>query len=124
MKFTDKIMMKVRKSMQPRGYVLVADAGDCALELPEGETIGECQRPLRASTAQGERIALAHSETVPAGTTQEFDVAILKDDLVPVVLEWFAYGEFHGTGQWRNSGKGRFVCRVTDEDGKVLHDTL
>ena len=94
------------------------------LVLPEGETIGECQRPLRASTAQGERIALAHSETVPAGTTQEFDVAILKDDLVPVVLEWFAYGEFHGTGQWRNSGKGRFVCRVTDEDGKVLHDTL
>lgn len=94
------------------------------LALPEGEAIGECQRPLRAQTAQGERIALAHSETVPAGTTQEFDVALLKDDLVPVVLEWLAYGEFHGTGQWRNSGKGRFVCRVTDEGGKVLHDTL
>lgn len=94
------------------------------LVLPEGEAIGECQRPLRAQTAQGERIALAHSETVPAGTTQEFDVALLKDDLVPVVLEWLAYGEFHGTGQWRNSGKGRFVCRVTDEGGKVLHDTL
>lgn len=94
------------------------------LVLPEGEAIGECQRPLRAQTAQGERIALAHSETVPACTTQEFDVALLKDDLVPVVLEWLAYGEFHGTGQWRNSGKGRFVCRVTDEGGKVLHDTL
>ena len=51
-------------------------------------------------------------------------MALLKDDLVPVVLEWLAYGEFHGTGQWRNSGKGRFVCRVTDEGGKVLHDTL
>ena len=105
------------------GLVFVAPR-KVPLVLPEGESIGECQRPLRASTAQGERIALAHSETVPAGTTQEFDVALLKDDLLPVVLEWFAYGEFHGTGQWRNSGKGRFVCRVTDEDGKVLHDTL
>lgn len=26
--------------------------------------MGECQRPLRASTPQGERVALAHSETV------------------------------------------------------------
>lgn len=105
------------------GLVFVAPR-KVPLVLPEGEAIGECQRPLRASTAQGERIALAHSETVPAGTTQEFDVALLKDDLVPIVLEWLAYGEFHGTGQWRNSGKGRFVCRVTDEGGKVLHDTL
>ena len=31
--------------------------------------IGNCQRPLRAQTAQGERIALANSETVPAGST-------------------------------------------------------
>ena len=29
------------------------------LVLPEGATIGECQRPLRAQTAQGERVALA-----------------------------------------------------------------
>ena len=33
----------------------------------EGE-IGDCQRPLRAQTAQGERVALANSETVPALT--------------------------------------------------------
>jgi hypothetical protein len=103
------------------GLVFVAPR-KVPLILPDGEKMGECQRPLRASTAQGERIALAHSETVPAGTTQEFDVALLKDDLVNVVLEWFAYGEFHGTGQWRNSGKGRFVCKVTDENGKVLFE--
>lgn len=78
------------------------------LVFPEGGAVGECQRPLRASTAQGERIALAHSETAPAGTTQEFKVTVLKDDLMPLVKEWLAYGILHGTGQWRNSGKGRF----------------
>lgn len=78
------------------------------LVLPDGGEVGECQRPLRASTAQGERIALAHSETVPAGTTQQFKVTVLKDDLMPLVEEWLAYGILHGTGQWRNSGKGRF----------------
>ena len=79
------------------------------LVLPEGATIGECQRPLRAQTAQGERVALAHSETVPAGTTQTFQVPVLRDDPMPLVLEWLAYGRLHGTGQWRNSGKGRFT---------------
>ena len=84
------------------------------LVLPEGGTIGECQRPLRASTAQGERIALAHSETVPAGTKQAFDVVLLRDDLEDLVREWLEYGRYHGTGQWRNSGKGRFVCTITE----------
>ena len=79
------------------------------LALPEDAAIGECQRPLRAQTAQGERVALAHSETVPAGTTQTFQVHVLRDDLMPLVLEWLAYGRLHGTGQWRNSGKGRFT---------------
>ncbi len=31
--------------------------------------VGSCQRPLRAQTAQGERIAIANSETVPAART-------------------------------------------------------
>lgn len=83
------------------------------LVLEDGAAIGDCQRPLRASTAQGERIALAHSETVPAGTRQEFDVILLKDDLVPLVTEWLEYGKYHGTGQWRNSGKGRFTCEIS-----------
>ena len=82
------------------------------LILPDGGSVGDCQRPLRAQTAQGERIALAHSETVPEGTRQEFDVVILKDDLEPLVIEWLEYGAYHGTGQWRNSGKGRFVCEI------------
>lgn len=78
------------------------------LVLPEGESVGEMQRPLRASTAQGERIALAHSELVPAGTTQTFTIKLLRDDLEPLVREWMEYGELHGTGQWRNASYGRF----------------
>lgn len=70
--------------------------------------IGTCQRPLRGQTAQGERIALASSESIPAGATIEFTVRCLADSLMPAVVEWLDYGELRGIGQWRNSGKGRF----------------
>lgn len=78
------------------------------LDLPEGGKIGNCQRPLRASTPQGERIALSNSETVPAGTTCEFTVKCYVDNDEKLVREWLDYGAWGGTGQWRNSGKGRF----------------
>ena len=71
--------------------------------------MGTCQRPLRASTAQGERIALASSETVPAGAECEFTIVCLVDNDIDLVKEWLEYGQFHGMLQWRNSGKGRFV---------------
>lgn len=74
--------------------------------------IGECQRPLRASTAQGERIALAHSETVPANTYIVFTIICTehdKYDLLAAVREWLDYGKRRGMLQWRNSGKGTFV---------------
>ena len=70
--------------------------------------MGNCQRPLRASTAQGERIALANSEAAPAGTWIEFDVKCYTDTMYDAVYEWLDYGEDRGIGQWRNSGKGRF----------------
>lgn len=68
-----------------------------------------CQRPLRAQTAQGERIALANSEAMAAGTTAEFEVICMADGLMDFVREWLDYGEWHGLGQWRNSGKGAFT---------------
>ena len=74
----------------------------------EGE-IGNCQRPLRAQTAQGERIALANSEMCPAGTTAEFTVKCLQDGLLDAVREWMDYGSLNGLGQWHNSGMGRFT---------------
>ena len=75
--------------------------------LFDGE-IKECQRPLRAQTAQGERVSLAMSEEIPAGATCEFTVVCLCDDHIDVVRDWLDYGRFSGIGQWRNSGKGRF----------------
>lgn len=78
--------------------------------------MGTCQRPLRASTAQGERIALANSETIPAGATIEFTVKCLLDSHIKAVKEWLDYGVFKGMGQWRNSGKGRFTWEdLTDK---------
>lgn len=77
--------------------------------------IGTCQRPLRASTAQGERIALACSETVPAGAMCEFTVVCLSDGDIPLVKEWLDYGRWHGMLQWRNSGKGRFEWEEISE---------
>ena len=79
-------------------------------EIPiifDGE-IGRCQRPLRAQTAQGERVALANSETVPAGSTIEFTIQLMCDTHEKAVREWLDYGVFRGIGQWRNSGKGKF----------------
>lgn len=71
-----------------------------------------CQRSLRASTPQGERVALSASEEAPAGATMEFWVLCLNDSHVEAVLEWMDYGLLRGTGQWRNSGKGRFTYEV------------
>lgn len=71
--------------------------------------IGDCQRPLRASTPQGDRVALADSETVPAGSSITFEIILLNKDLEPAVREWLDYGALRGVGQWRNSGKGRFT---------------
>lgn len=77
------------------------------LEMPGDMSI--CQRPLRAQTAQGERVALAMSEEAPEGTTATFQVVCLDDSLVPAVREWLNYGAMRGIGQWRNSGHGRFL---------------
>jgi hypothetical protein len=71
--------------------------------------IGICQRPLRAQTAQGERIALAMSEEIPKGATVEFSVKCLDAGLIPAVKEWLDYGDLRGIGQWRNASHGRFT---------------
>lgn len=68
-----------------------------------------CQRPLRAMTMQGERVALAISEEIPAGATLTFTVTCLDPAHMAAVREWLDYGQLRGLGQWRNSGKGRFT---------------
>lgn len=77
-------------------------------EMKDGK-LPLCERPLRASTAQGERIALASSEIIPAGTVLEFTITVLDDTMMGYVYEWLDYGKWNGLGQRHNSGKGRFT---------------
>jgi len=77
--------------------------------------IGICQRPLRAQTAQGERVALASSECIPAGATMTFEIKMLLDSHEKFVKEMLDYGVLRGFGQWRNSGKGRFTYEILEE---------
>jgi len=82
--------------------------------------IGNCQRPLRGQTAQGERIALANSETIPAGAYIDFTISCLCDAHINAVREWLDYGALRGMGQWRNSGKGRYLWDEMDDSGNVI----
>ncbi len=85
-----------------------------SIHIPEGKEIGSCQRPLRGQTARGEVIALANSETVPEGSYVEFTVGLLDKKHEKWVKELLEYGALGGTGQWRNSGKGRFTVEYLD----------
>ncbi len=80
----------------------------------KGGSVGICQRPLRAQTAQGERVALASSETVPEGSEMIFEIKCLLDTHVKAVIEALEYGALRGFGQWRNSGKGRFHYEILE----------
>ena len=88
----------------------IKDAHDRKLPLimPKGAEIGEKVRPLRAETMRGERVALACSETVPAGTVIECQIILLDERLEPYIREALDYGEWNGLGQWRSAGWGRF----------------
>lgn len=80
------------------------------------DEISSLQRPLRAQTAQGERIALANSEMLPAGTKVQFTIECFKSDIMKAVVEWLDYGRFNGFLQWHNGGYGRFTWRdITEE---------
>ena len=83
--------------------------------------IGICQRPLRANTPQGERVALASSETISAGSYIDFSIKLLSDSHEKAILEALEYGRLRGFGQWRNSGKGRFHYYVIE---RTVSDSL
>ena len=106
---------KSTKTAGLKAYIKIID-GNIRIkerEIPiifDGE-IGSCQRPLRAQTPQGERVAIANSETIPEGASAEFTIKMLGD-WEKYVKEWLSYGEWSGIGQWRNSGKGQFTWEI------------
>ena len=73
--------------------------------------IHDCQRPLRASTAQGDRVAISNSEAIDAGAQIEFDIEWFEDAKMSeaLICEWLDYGRYSGLLQWRNAGKGTFT---------------
>ena len=84
------------------------------LTIPAGQTLGVLERPLRAQTAQGERVTLARSDTAPAGTTITFDVIVMGVVNKAQIVEWLDYGRFRGLGQWRNGGYGKFEYTISE----------
>jgi hypothetical protein len=77
-----------------------------------GHEMGVLERPLRASTARGDRIALARSDTCPPGTTIEFEIDVLGGIDEETLREWLDYGRLRGLGQWRNAGYGSFTYEM------------
>lgn len=88
--------------------------------LRDGERMkepdGVLERPLRAETPKGPRVALAKSDQVDAGTEMQFEIAVVDDALVPkdMLVSLLKYGAQKGLGQFRNGGYGRFVFKVWD----------
>jgi hypothetical protein len=79
------------------------------IHLPEGAVIDHLERPLRAETAQGPRVALARSEQLPEGTWFECDLMVYDGPINEAMLtDLLSYGADKGLGQWRNGGWGRF----------------
>ncbi len=67
------------------------------------------ERPLRANTPMGPRVALARSEIVPAGTVLKCVLKVLGGPIKEkVLLRILDYGEFQGLGQWRSADYGSF----------------
>lgn len=104
---------KIKAHKKKIDNTIFVEPREIPLDL-HGMKMANCQRPLRASTAQGERIALANSEVCPEGTSCEFEVLCMVDEDAAMLLEWLEYGKYKGIGQWRNSGKGRFAFEVID----------
>ena len=79
------------------------------LIMPPGGKISFTERPLRGQTMKGERICLARSETLPAGTKAIIEVVCLNKKLEKFIEKWLTYGALLGMGQWRSGGMGRFA---------------
>jgi hypothetical protein len=100
------------------------------LHKPDGslwtKADGTVQRPLRATTMQGDRVALASSESLPPGTWLEYTVTLylskndkaktkIKPEWIKAAVDW---GALHGFGQWRSGGWGRFEVKMEEKDEK------
>jgi len=108
------------KSAKMASHIKVID-GNIFVEpdtipFSHGVASEDCARSLRASTAQGDRIAIANSEVVPVSAQMEFTIVYFDKAHYEPIKEWLDYGVYRGLGQWRNSGKGRFRWEEISND--------
>ena len=82
----------------------------------ENGNLRVCSRSLRTSGPTGERVAIASSEMIPAGSTIKFTIGVCSEKFWPAVFEWLNYLSVHGLSGWRNSGLGTCVWRELDEN--------
>lgn len=82
------------------------------------------QRPLRAQTAQGPRVALANSELIKAGAHVDIKISFPIERYVTLLTEWLNYGYYVGLLQWRNAGYGRFMYQILDENDNPVAGNL
>lgn len=97
--------------VSPRRIVIQSPNGDDIREM-----IDYLERPLRAQTPQGDRVALARSEMLPEGCSVTFGLEVLPGDISQAVIEdLLDYGYYSGLGQWRNGGWGNFRYELIRE---------
>ena len=91
-----------------------------ALKLPDGEHKPEfLERPLRAQTMQGERVALARSELLPVGTSFECELKVINEVMSEKLLRGLLdYGALCGMGQWRSGSYGRFFYELSEVEAE------
>ena len=114
----DTLSSKIKAYKSVIDTTIFVEPRKIPLDLPDGGEIGVLERPLRAETLQGPRVALAKSETVPAGTKLRFTVKFLVPSMKKVFEEWLDYGELRGLSQWRNGGYGVFTWCEIDQEPK------
>lgn len=89
------------------------------------------QRPLRAETMQGDRVALASSQILPPGTQMHLFVSVIQGNnpksklarITPeTIIAVFDYGCLKGFGQWRSGGHGQFDYTITGKTRVIESD--
>ena len=105
------VRSKIDKWCFVKERIIPVMRGDAQVKEPDGLL----ERPLRAQTMQGPRVALACSEKLNPADTMSFTLLVLplgesKGKLdEATVRSWLEYGELNGLGQWRTGSNGRFT---------------
>lgn len=107
----------------PRNILLIGANGEVITQA-EPRML---ERPLRAMTMQGPRVALASSQIVECPWSVTFRLTLLTNEGTPKskAIDWEAvetcldYGEFSGLGQWHNGGWGKFTWERMPDDTVV-----